>query len=189
LWLRSRPTVPPLRPVSRCLRPATLGWSNPSRSAHRSKTDSLATTSFVDEIAGQLTCPAAADPAAQTARYRPSCTTAQPGRHSPCTTHDHDSGLFIARRQAETSDSKPLTDRTRPIVERCIAWLAPGQPKPSATAAPPTRLVVAPRVPEVNLRRLIALELDYINGAWTIPATTRPNSNNSHTSTVAVDDP
>src|SRR5882757_5067343 len=56
------------------------------------------------EIAGQVTCPAAADSAAQTAHYRPSCTTAQPGRHF--TLQDTRPRLGAVRRspQAETSD-------------------------------------------------------------------------------------
>jgi hypothetical protein len=94
----------------------------------------------------------------------------------------------------KTLDSKPLTDKNRPADGRTLHRLAGAAATENcATAAPPQRLVVAPRVPGVTLRRLIALGLDYINGyingAWTIPATSRPNSNNSHTSTAAVYDP
>jgi hypothetical protein len=127
----------------------------------------------------------ASDSTAQAAHYRRALHHRTTRRH--VTLHDHDSGLFTVRQQAETPDSKPLTNRTGRCrtLDRLTGAAATEN---CATAAPSKRLVVAPRVPEVNLRRLIALGLDYINGAWTIPATSRPNSNNSHTSPAAVYD-
>jgi hypothetical protein len=105
---------------------------------------------------------------------------------SPCTTTTR----AVHRTPTSRNAGFQITYRqNRPMVECWIAWLAPRQPKTAVRRHNQKGLVAARRVPEVNLRRLKALELDYVNGAWTIPTTTRPNSNNSHTSTVAVDDP
>jgi hypothetical protein len=107
-----------------------------------------ATTSFVDEIAGQVTCSAAADSAAQTAHYRPSCATAQPGRHFIL--HDTRPRLGAVHRTPTSRNVRFQTTcrQTRPMVERCIAWLAPGQPKTALRRHNQKGLVAAPPVPE-----------------------------------------
>jgi hypothetical protein len=137
---------------------------------------------LVEEAAGQVTCPAGHTVAITRARgadfgircrhcpLRARCTTSKRGRK--LTLHEHDSVLFGARRQAETPEFQTVYRQHRPMVERSIAWLVRGNRKLRYRGTIKNDWWLHHRVAAVNLRRLIALGLDHINGSWTIPATT-----------------
>jgi hypothetical protein len=167
---------------SRCLRPAHLGVVKPIPQRTLVEDRFGATTSFVDEIAGQVTCSAAADSAAH-ADYRPSCATAQPGRHF--TLHDTRPRLGAVHRTPTSRNVRfQTTYRQNPAYGRTLHRLAgTGATENCATAAQPKGTGGCTTGARVNLRRLIAL--DWITSTAPGPSTTsRPNSNNSHTSTA-----
>ena len=57
------------------------------------------------------------------------------------------------------------------MVERSIAWIVRGNRKLRYRGTT-NDWWLHHRIAAVNLRRLIALGLDHLDGAWTIPATT-----------------
>lgn len=136
----------------------------------------------VDEAAGRVTCPAGHIVAITPTRravfgircrdcpLRARCTTAQRGRY--LTLHEHDSVLFAARRQAETVQFQTSYRQHRPMVERSIAWIVRGNRRLRYRGTAKNDWWLHHRVAPVNLRRLISMGLDNVNGAWTIPATT-----------------
>jgi hypothetical protein len=136
----------------------------------------------VDEAARQVTCPAGHSVSITATRravfgarcrdcpLRARCTTAQRGRY--LTLHEHDSVLFAARRQAETPEFQTVYRQHRPMVERSIAWIVRGNRKLRYRGTVKNDWWLHHRVAAINLKRLIALGLDHINGVWTIPAAT-----------------
>jgi len=137
---------------------------------------------LVDETAGRVTCPAGHTVAITRARgadfgircracpLRARCTTSKRGRH--LTLHEHDSVLFAARRQAETPEFQTVYRQHRPMVERSIAWIVRGNRRLRYRGTIKNDWWLHHRVAAINLKRLITLGLDNINGAWTIPAAT-----------------
>jgi IS5 family transposase len=136
----------------------------------------------VDEAAGQVTCPAGYTVPISRSRgakfgfrcrdcpLRARCTTSKMGRK--LTLHKQDSVLFGARRQAETSEFQTVYRQHRPMVERSIAWIVRGNRKLRYRGTAKNDWWLRHRVAAVNLKRLVTLGLDNINGVWTIPATT-----------------
>jgi hypothetical protein len=136
----------------------------------------------VDEAAGQVTCPAGHTVAITRTRraifgircrdcpLRARCTTSNKGRN--LTLHEHDAVLFAARRQAETPEFQTVYRQHRPMVERSIAWIVRGNRKLRYRGTTKNDWWLRHRVAAINLRQLITLGLDHINGAWTIPAST-----------------
>ena len=137
---------------------------------------------IVDEAGGQVTCPAGHTVAITRTRraifgvrcrgcpLRARCTTSKKGRN--LTLHEHDTVLFAARRQAETPEFQTVYRQHRPMVERSIAWIVRGNRKLRYRGTTKNDWWLHHRIAAVNLRRLIALGLDHLDGAWTIPATT-----------------
>jgi hypothetical protein len=79
--------------------------------------------------------------------------------------------LFAARRKAETPEFQDVYRQHRPMVERSIAWVVRGNHKLHYRGTTKNDWRLRHRVVAVNLRRLITLRLDHIDGVWTIPAT------------------
>jgi hypothetical protein len=137
---------------------------------------------LVDEAAGKVTCPAGHTVSITRTRkavfgarcrdcpLRARCTTANSGRKM--TLHEHDAVLFDARRQAETPEFQTVYRQHRPMVERSIAWIVHGNRKLRYRGVTKNDWWLRHRVAAINLRRLITLGLDHIDGSWTIPATT-----------------
>ena len=136
----------------------------------------------VDEAAKTVTCPAGHTVAITPSRgaafrsrcrscpLRARCTTSKNGRK--LTLHEHDAVLFAARRQAETPEFQRVYRQHRPMVERGIAWIVRGNRRLRYRGTIKNDWWLHHRVAAINLKRLTTLGLDYINGAWTIPATT-----------------
>jgi hypothetical protein len=136
----------------------------------------------VDEAAGEVTCPAGHTVSITSARnavfghrcrncpLRAQCTTSTQGK--TLRLHTHHSVLFAARRQAETPEFQTVYRHHRPMVERSIAWLVRGNRRLRYRGTAKNDWWLRHRVAAINLRRLITLGLDNINGTWTIPATT-----------------
>jgi transposase len=137
---------------------------------------------IVDEQQATVTCPAGHSVSITRTRravfgvrcrdcpLRARCTTAKDGRKM--TLHEHDSVLFTARRQAETPEFQAVYRQHRPMVERSIAWVVRGNRTLRYRGTAKNDWWLHHRVAAVNLRRLITLGLDRIDGIWTIPATT-----------------
>jgi Transposase DDE domain/Transposase domain (DUF772) len=136
----------------------------------------------VDEAAGTVTCPAEHTVAITRARgadfgircrdcpLRARCTTSKRGRK--LTLHEHDSVLFAARRQAETPEFQTDYRQHRPMVERSIAWVVRGNRTLRYRGTMKNDWWLHHRVAAINLKRLITLGLDHINGVWMVPSTT-----------------
>ena len=164
------------------LMPVIRWWSNRFRCTPSSTADSPRDDFIVDEAGGQVTCPAGHTVAITRTRraifgvrcrgcpLRARCTTSKKGRN--LTLHEHDTVLFAARRQAETPEFQTVYRQHRPMVERSIAWIVRGNRKLRYRGTTKNDWWLHHRIAAVNLRRLIALGLDHLDGAWTIPATT-----------------
>jgi len=136
---------------------------------------------LVDEATKTVTCPAGHTVAINRARgakfgircrdcpLRARCTTSKNGRK--LTLHEHDSVLFAARRHAETPEFQEVYRQHRPMVERSIAWIVRGNRKLRYRGTTKNDWWLHQRVAAINLKRLIALGLDNIDGIWMIPAT------------------
>jgi Transposase DDE domain/Transposase domain (DUF772) len=136
----------------------------------------------VDEAAGTVTCPAEHTVAITRARgadfgircrecpLRARCTTSKRGRK--LTLHEHDSVLFAARRQSETPEFQTDYRQHRPMVERSIAWIVRGNRTLRYRGTTKNDWWLHHRVAAINLKRLITLGLDHINGDWMVPTTT-----------------
>jgi hypothetical protein len=133
---------------------------------------------IVDELAGQVTCPAGHTVAITRSHgagfgircrgcpLQPRCTTAKKGRH--LTLHEHDSVLYEARRQAETPEFQTVYRQHRPMVERSIAWLVRGNRKLRYRGTAKNDSWLHHRVAAINLRRLITLGLHHTGTTWAI---------------------
>jgi hypothetical protein len=133
---------------------------------------------IVDEAVGQVSCPGGHTVSITRARgadfgircrdcpLRARCTTSKRGRK--LTLHEHDSVLFAARRQAETSEFQTVYRQHRPMVERSIAWIVRGNRKLRYRGISKNDWWLHHRVAAVNLRRLITMGLDHTGANWVI---------------------
>lgn len=97
---------------------------------------------------------------------RQRCTTAKTGR----TLHidDHDAELVAARRAWANGDFADDFRRWRPMVERSISWLvAHGQRRVRYRGVARNHAGLHLRAAALNLRRLVNLGLDHLDGRWT----------------------
>ncbi|MEU1729466.1 IS1182 family transposase [Nonomuraea sp. NPDC005692] len=140
----------------------------------------------VEEAAATVTCPAGVirhitatrsvtfGAACRSCPLRQRCTTSKDGRSLHL--HPHDALLRQARQAwAGDPDLRAVYRRHRPMVERSIAWLIGangGARKLRYRGVLRNDLWVHLRAAALNLRRLINLGLDPVQGAWTLqPAT------------------
>ncbi len=133
---------------------------------------------LVDEVAGQVTCPAGHTVAITRTRkaifkarcrdcpLRARCTTSRRGRE--LTLHEHDAILYAARRQAETPQFQTVYRQHRPMVERSIAWIVRGNRRLRYRGTVKNNSWLHHRVAAINLRRLIVLGLTHTGTNWAI---------------------
>ena len=133
---------------------------------------------IIDEVAGAATCPNGLTrpiPAGRSVTFgagcvgcplRAQCTTSKTGR--TINVHEHEMLLRAARRQAETPDFQRVYRQHRPMVERSIAWLTRGNRRVRYRGVRKNDHWLHHRVAAINLRRLLVLGLDRINGTWAI---------------------
>ena len=175
------PTAPPMpaRP-GRCR--AFARWSNrfrctPSSTAGSPSTTSSSTRRAAGHLPGRAhrgdypnTASHLRRRAVAAARYGPAAPPPRRAATSPCTSTTR--SLLAARRQAETPEFQTVYRQHRPMVERSIAWIVRGNRKLRYRGITKNDWWLHHRIAAVNLRRLITLGLDHLDGAWTIPATT-----------------
>lgn len=131
-----------------------------------------------DPVAGSLTCPAGhtrtSTPkgtvtfgvACRDCPLRERCTTAVKGR----TVHlgEHHQLQREHRQRATDPQFQESYRRHRPMVERTLAWLTRGNRKVPYRGVVKNNAWLHHRTAAVNLRRLLALGLHRLNGAWTL---------------------
>lgn len=130
-----------------------------------------------DPVAGTLTCPAQVTrpisakgsvtfgAACRGCPLREQCTTARDGRSLTLGEHHQ---LQRAHRQRATNDGfQAIYRRHRPMVERTLAWLTRGNRRVPYRGVVKNNAWFHHRVAAVNLRRLLALGLNY-NGGWAL---------------------
>ena len=102
-------------------------------------------------------------------RLRSRCTTA---RHGKClNVHPHEAELIAARQTASDPAFQREYQRWRPMVERTIAWLvAKGHRRVPYRGIERNALGLSIRAATVNLRRLVSLGVDRIDGTWVLTA-------------------
>lgn len=133
---------------------------------------------IVDEDAGTATCPAGHTVVitrtrqavfgvrCRTCPLRARCTTSKTGRSLHL--HPHDAYLVESRRAWRDGDFAEDYRRFRPMVERSIAWLvAHHHRRVRFRGVERNQLGLSLRVAAINLRRLVALGLDY-DAAWVL---------------------
>lgn len=102
----------------------------------------------------------------ETCPVRSKCTTARNGR--TIKVHAHHRLLAAARIFAETEDFDDTYRRLRPLIERTIAWLVrDNHRRLRYRGIERNQLGWSNRCAAINLKRLLALGLEYDNG-WTI---------------------
>jgi len=134
-----------------------------------------------DEPAGTLTCPNGITrplPPSRVVTFgalcrgcplRQRCTTNKTGR--TVNVHSHETLMRAARRHAETPEFQQTYRQHRPMVERSIAWLTRDNRKLRYRGVAKNDHWLHTRIAGLNLRRLLTLGLDRINGTWAlIPA-------------------
>jgi IS5 family transposase len=135
----------------------------------------------VDEAAGTATCPAGHTVVitprrhavfgsrCKTCSLRSRCTSNRQGR--TLNLHRHDALLVESRRAWRDGDFAEDYRQFRPMVERSIAWLvAHNHRRVRFRGVERNRLGLSLRVAAINLRRLVALGLDYDKG-WVLAST------------------
>ena len=101
--------------------------------------------------------------------FRERCTTSPAGRSVHVSAHDRQ--LVAARARAATAEFATTYRGLRPMVERSIAWLvADGHRRVRYRGLHRNRLWLSLRVAAVNLKRLMALGLERVDGQWVIAA-------------------
>ena len=133
----------------------------------------------VDEDAGTVTCPnqitrsmtrtrnVIFGAACRDCPLRARCTTSASGR--TLRLHPHDALQRTHRQRAQAPEFQAVYRQHRPMVERSIAWLvAGGNRRLRFRGTALNDLWLHHRVAGLNLRRLLALGLTRIGGAWAI---------------------
>ena len=132
----------------------------------------------VDETAGTVTCPAGVTRRLTPARraifkaactgcpLRQRCTSAADGR--TIQVHPHDALQRAHRARASDPDFQATYRAQRPMVERSIAWLTRRNRKVPYRGVAKNNAWLHHRAAGLNLRRLVALGLQRIDGTWTL---------------------
>jgi hypothetical protein len=131
-----------------------------------------------DPATATLTCPAGVTrtlsrtrtvtfgAACATCPLRQRCTTSPRGRK--VLVHEHDLLQRAHRARAADPTFQTLYRTHRPMVERTIAWLTRGNRRVPFHGVTKNNAWLHHRIAALNLRRLLALGLDFRNGTWAL---------------------